>query len=123
MVMQSKTRRPYSMDWYVLGTSASFLGNRSGVGGNISTGAEDAGYFQTTVQSIPQYGPCPPSLSCHLLSVMFFPRASHGASVLVVTRCKSASPSGADAARVVDYGSILCGDGMDCAACSLIGQK
>lgn len=50
-VVQSKTRKPFSMDWYVLGTFASFLGNQSNA--NISSGGE--GFFQTTVQSAPQY--------------------------------------------------------------------
>ncbi|CAL8464935.1 g4470 [Coccomyxa elongata] len=49
---QSKSRNPYSMDWYVLGTSAAFLGNRSQ--GNISTGGEDIAHFQSTLQSTPQ---------------------------------------------------------------------
>ncbi|EIE20550.1 hypothetical protein COCSUDRAFT_67413 [Coccomyxa subellipsoidea C-169] len=49
---QSKTRDPFAMDWYILGTSATFLGNRSQ--GNISSRGEDTSRFQSTLQNTPQ---------------------------------------------------------------------
>lgn len=45
------------MDWYILGTAAAFLGNRSQ--GNISTGGEDTSRFQASLQNTPQYATLP----------------------------------------------------------------
>jgi hypothetical protein len=50
--VQSKSRNPYSMDWYMLGTSATFLGNHTAA--NFSSGGEDVGFFQSTLQNSPQ---------------------------------------------------------------------
>lgn len=60
---QSKSRKPFSMDWYVIGSQSGLRGNETSLAA-VSTGAEEHSTFAASMQPVQQCASFLVLLSC-----------------------------------------------------------